>query len=995
MAEWLHSLMTIPLLSRRFAAVLFAVLFCLSLHAQTTIRVPADKPTIQSAIDSSSNGGTVIVAPGTYYVNLDFHGRNITVTSSDGPATTILDGSSTGPVVAFGSGETSQAILSGFTIRNGSGSGPSNIGGGGVYIHYASPTIQNNIFTDNACTSINAQGSPTITGNTITRTHTYNPVSQCTYRGTAILLYGGSRAHATRNTIIGNTESGNGTILVWASEDAVIENNIFRNNSPASAAAGCGATICMFNASRITIDGNEISNNSSNVANSASAIHLGLLDLTAPGLLPLGAPLIRILNNTIANNGTGALPQVFIDSAHARVQVVNNIVSSNSGAPGFLCRLNSAYATVGNVPVFVFNDSYTAGIPFSSDCGADATHGNITSDPQLSVDAKGNLAPHSAAVIDTGSNSVLPQPATDLEGNPRTQGSAPVNIDMGAIELPGMWTGPQNRIIQGPSRYVTGPDNITVTYALVLSGTTSWTTNNPVTLYVDGVAAQTQDIIVNNAPPYYSGSFSIGLSPGQHELQVRFAETNGARAISLPTRVYVSSTPASSALVVMNVDSQTYVGSKLSGQVRCRLNQNQSLQGHMRIFDNGNLLVDAIPTGTADVYATFFADAGSHQYECDYEGLDFNDSIVNSQILSNSAPSVGGLYSLPDPSEYGDPVTIGGSTKPFPAGATGHLRVTEGSTVILDKGLDATGDANIVTTTLTPGRHTFQGVLTSSIPGADITGVFSQTVHFAPTTLSLAGNPTSGTTATPIVLTTAASSSYKGTALTGTISILDNGTKLGIAGVLNGNVTLPAGTLTGGTHVLTAVYSGTTIFAPSTSNTVTITLTVPPPPDFSISPTGPTLSVQTEHHATTKLTLTSMNNFNGSVSLTCGNLPPVATCTFDRGRYALSSTAAVSFVVETSTITNFKSETRSMAPSTIALCLLPAAGMLFFVPRRRLPLFMAALVTILLLGTTACSGKYPDHTPPGTYAVTITATGVSGGTSVTHTVPFRLIVAPE
>ena len=1066
--------------------LLLAMSLCLCASAQRTINVPADKPTIQAAIDSSANGDTVLVAAGTYYENLNFRGRNITVASTSGPSATVLDGSHAAPVVTFASGEASLAALSGFTIRNGTGPTSSMNGGGGVYIHYASPTIANNVFTDNDCTSINVQGSPTITGNTITRTHTFSPLIQCEFPGTAILLFGSTRAHISGNSITGNTEGGAGVVLAWASEDTVIENNVFRDNRPVSGTFGCGGAICMFNSSSITIDGNEIYNNGNGVqSNDATAIYLALVDLSLPGQQPLGAPLVRILNNTIANNGTGDRPQVLITYAHARIQVANNVVSSNNGATGFDCRLNAAYATQGNTPVFVTNDSFTAGQPYTSDCGADSAHGNVIADPQLVADADGHPVPHAAIALNTGSNSVLPQPINDLEGNPRAQGAAPVTIDLGAIETASTSTAPQVRMVAAPSRYQAGTGPVTVTYAYV-SNASPGAINVPVTLYVDGVAAQTQAANIVNGPPEYSGSFSITLSPGRHELQVRYNPGAIDETDSIPTRVYGTSAQDASPMVIMEVDPQTAIGPRISGQVRCRLTQSAS--GRMRIFDNGNLLVDTVPNGTSDVYATFFADSGPHQYECDFESLSFNDSVVASQVISSSLPSSGGLYSLPDPSEYGDPVTIGGSIQPYTAGTGGHLRITEGQTVILDKDLDSTGNASIVTTTLTPGLHTFQGVLTSTSGNISNTnGSFTQTVHFAPTTLALAASPVSASTAATITLTTTASSSYTGAPLTGSVDILDNGTKLGIGGILNGTVTLPAGTLAagthsvtavykgtdifasatsnavtvtvhreptritlaatplsgtvfnaitltmnttsnvpgtpitgtvdlfdgaaklsvpgtlngtvtlpagtlgGGTHTLTAVYNGSTIFDPATSNPVTITLIVPPPPDFSITPATPKLTVQTEHHATAALTLTSLNNFSGNVRLSCSNLPLVATCTFDKSAYALSTTAAVSFVVETSAIAGFKAQLQSRA-STIALCLLPAGLLLLGLPRRS-RVALSALAALLALA--GCSGKYPDHTPPGAYTVTITATGASGGTTVTHTVPFTLTVTPE
>ncbi len=126
--------------------ILFVVMIPSSLHAQATIQVPANYPTIQSAINAANNGDTVLVGPGTYVENINFNSKAVTVTSSDGPVTTIIDGNHNGTVVTFNHSETAASVLSGFTIRNGFQSGGF---GGGISVSSASPTISSNLITGN------------------------------------------------------------------------------------------------------------------------------------------------------------------------------------------------------------------------------------------------------------------------------------------------------------------------------------------------------------------------------------------------------------------------------------------------------------------------------------------------------------------------------------------------------------------------------------------------------------------------------------------------------------------------------------------------------------------------------------------------------------------------------------------------------------------------------------------------------------------------------
>lgn len=111
-----------------------------------TIHVPGDYLTIQEAIDAALPGDVIVVAPGCYRENVDFHGKGVKVRSRDGPEVTILDGGGKGSVVWFVNGENRRAVLEGFTITNGSGTLiPGGwLSGGGILCFGASPTIKEN-----------------------------------------------------------------------------------------------------------------------------------------------------------------------------------------------------------------------------------------------------------------------------------------------------------------------------------------------------------------------------------------------------------------------------------------------------------------------------------------------------------------------------------------------------------------------------------------------------------------------------------------------------------------------------------------------------------------------------------------------------------------------------------------------------------------------------------------------------------------------------------
>jgi hypothetical protein len=192
------------------------------------IDIPADYPTIQAGVNASSEGDTVLVQPGIYRENLIINQHNLVLgslflTTNDTSyiSATVIDGDSSGSVIAISNWLDSATIISGFTLQNGFAET-----GGGFWCFQADPTINYNRIVRNcagwgggiACDSAN----PYIHHNFISsNSGSLGGGLACNY----------ANADITANIIAGNYADQGGGIFCRPGSYPNIINSVIYNNT--------------------------------------------------------------------------------------------------------------------------------------------------------------------------------------------------------------------------------------------------------------------------------------------------------------------------------------------------------------------------------------------------------------------------------------------------------------------------------------------------------------------------------------------------------------------------------------------------------------------------------------------------------------------------------------------------------------------------------------------------------------------------------------------
>ncbi|MFC1750665.1 beta strand repeat-containing protein, partial [Pseudomonadota bacterium] len=466
--------------------------------------------TISLAITNATSGvDDVYVQAGTYNENIDFGGKNITILSASGAASTFIKGTSSynnNPVVKFISGESSSAVLDGFTIDNNTENAADTRG---ITITNSTPTIQNCIIENNQAyfnspglgggIKTTGTGGATISGTTIKN----NTTGTSGEFGGGIYHSGSSLLSMTGGSIESNFAYKGGGGIYGTSGDITLDGVTVKLNSSTTGGIGGaggihysgGGTLTIQNSSSIESNsttkygggGIYLSASTLNITSSTIKSNTSSGDLGGGGMLIEGASTVTISKSHILGNHTTG-PNNNSDgggiklSASGTATITNTVIAGNvtenawdadGGGIANYGTLNLYHSTVadnysyddgggilaaGTENIYnsiVINNTWGHGTGNIQITGTTENQylTEVTTDPDFSTDAPASAStPTTGGVysLNTGSGSIdtgdsTNAPADDIDGTSRPQGS---DYDKGAYEKVSA-SGPTNTFTSG------------------------------------------------------------------------------------------------------------------------------------------------------------------------------------------------------------------------------------------------------------------------------------------------------------------------------------------------------------------------------------------------------------------------------------------------------------------------------------------------------------------------------------------------------------------
>jgi sugar lactone lactonase YvrE len=488
---------------------------------------------------------------------------------------------------------------------------------------------------------------------------------------------------------------------------------------------------------------------------------------------------------------------------------------------------------------------------------------------------------------------------------------------------------------------------------------------------------------------------TAALTVGQHSVTVSYAGDKAYQAVNSNVLFQIVKSADTQVVLIGLGGPATY---KSDLVLRAIVTGNGGTPKGTVTFEEGGVVLGRgnLDAGGVATISTATLSPGMHALVANYGG-DNNDSTATSPALTQQVQQITttSLGSSLNPSPTLSPLVLtaavnnGTSVSP-----TGVIRFTDGATVLGTVPLEADGVAALTVPLLSAGNHSLQATYIGDI--ADFVSVapqLTEVVVLRPTTNALtatAAGVDGGKEETLIAVLR-----WTGpVAPTGTMTFETGGSVIGTATVDRTGVATLTVVLNSSTEDVSASYGGDVVYAGSDSPIATISSG--PATQFTIQVNPATLTLQSKQHSTIDVTLSSVKGFSDTLALGCLGLPFAATCTFSQDVVQLSADGkvVVHVVVDTGSplTAGGQAQARTKSPFAVSpatLCSLPGALLAALLLRKRKGLHIPSLLLTLIIASfamelTGCGAIQINGTPPGTYAVKVSAAGKQTGITQTQ-----------
>ncbi len=440
--------------------------------------------------------------------------------------------------------------------------------------------------------------------------------------------------------------------------------------------------------------------------------------------------------------------------------------------------------------------------------------------------------------------------------------------------------------------------------------------------------------------------------------------------------------------------------------------------GSVTFYDGNTALSGAVPLSSSTASFAASLTGGTHSITSQYSG-DTNffssTSVALKQVVSLASSSSGVGSSL-NPAVPQQSVTFTATVTASGGNAfqpTGNVTFYDGLTALGSGTLNSNGVATLSTGSLAVGSHSitaqYNGDTNFSLSSAQL----QQVVTLADSSAGLGSSLNPAAPKQSVTFTATVTNSQQGYVMlpTGTVTFYDGSKALGAAVPISsaGVATFTTSSLTTGHHTITAQYSGDANFKSVGSQAVDENITSVP--DYSLSPSPGSQSVNPGSTASYTVTLSPINSYNGTVNFTCpsaSSLPSGVTCKapgamsapYQAGTLTLKTTGPSAQAITPQDLKPHRGDPSLWASlSGVGMIGIVLAGDWKKRNRRRLAIVLTILALAMVLAMAGCGGGTTaagggggtGGTPAGTYHVTITATG-SAGSNFGNTQPHQLEV---